>query len=65
VTERWRTNLKKMPTRGLFEVLCIREVFRDTPTSEEVIEPKTGRMYVPRAWRPITKKQKPKRNLDD
>lgn len=58
----WRRNLTTMPKNGHFEVMRVREVFRHVPEKLFVIEPDTGRMYVPTAWRPIAKtKRKPKR----
>ena len=50
--KQWNYDLSKMPTEGQFEVMRIRKVFRHLPTSQDVIEPSTGRMYVPLAWRP-------------
>ena len=49
----WITNLSKMPTRGRFEVLrAYPEVFRHEPGKLLVVEPVTGRMFRPTAWRP-------------
>jgi hypothetical protein len=48
----WRTDLEDMPVNGRFEALQYRtEVFRHLHDSQWVIEPTTGRMFVPKAWR--------------
>lgn len=49
----WNTDLSTMPTEGHFEVLRVYDgVFRHETDKPTVIHAKTGRMFVPHAWRP-------------
>lgn len=49
----WNTDISAMPAEGHFEVLReYREVYRCMPDEKYVIEPSSGRMFVPFAWRP-------------
>ena len=57
---KWRTNLTTMPKQGPFEVMQVKEVFRHLPDKLLVIEPVHGRMFVPKAWRPLPRKRKSK-----
>lgn len=48
----WNFKLGEMPADGRFEVLRIYpEVYRNDPESLMVIEPRSGRMFRPIAWR--------------
>lgn len=51
----WRKDLTTMPKKGHFEVMQIKEVFRDQPDKLLVIDPVAGRVFVPVAWRPLNK----------
>jgi hypothetical protein len=52
VSSDWCLDLTTMPNEGHFEVLRVyREVFRHLPTKSYVIESRTGRMFIPIAWR--------------
>jgi hypothetical protein len=47
----WNTDLSQMPTAGAFDVLRInRDVHRWS--LDEVVDPTTGRIFGPTAWRP-------------
>lgn len=49
----WNRDIKTMPTKGRFEVLRVYpDVFLHLPGESYVIEPQSGRMFVPAAWRP-------------
>ena len=49
----WNANIEAMPDEGHFEVLRVYpEVFRHMKNERYVIEPMSGRMFVPMAWRP-------------
>jgi predicted HAD superfamily Cof-like phosphohydrolase len=48
----WNFKLETMPARGSFEVLRIHsEVNRFDPDGQMVVEPRTGKMFRPVAWR--------------
>lgn len=48
----WNFKMNAMPDKGRFEVMRIYpEVYRSDPESLIVIEPTTGRMFRPIAWR--------------
>lgn len=47
----WNHKIEAMPTKGAFEVLRIQEVHRLDDESLMVVEPITGRVFRPFAWR--------------
>lgn len=53
----WNFKLETMPARGTFEVLRIyQEVARFDPEGAMVVDPVTGRMFRPIAWRTKTRR---------
>ena len=62
VAQDWNDDIDQMPTEGEFQVLQVKRVFRHEPNGLRVIDPITGRVFIPHAWRPLPKEKKePKR----